>query len=262
MIDVFIPSSSACPVKAIPKLRVTPKGPFQGCWPSAVSHSPLCESPSEDSSLPSESALTVGNSFVRDRHGSPEDPNRPVMTVADSPKKRKRALSPLPDKRIPIHPSESKAVEMTTEQMSEKEKAMKAWKYDSTKAFENVTKDVKDMDYIGEYERDHEQLLKREDDDAWDREAREGTDSMEKEAARIIRTIREFERGNTFGNTASEAIPGPHTRDMGGQFLTNKERIDNNSVLYDISKMVPKGSLLHLHFNAELHPELLLVRAR
>lgn len=49
---------------------------------------------------------------------------------------------------------------------------------------------------------------------------------------------------------------------MGGQFLTNKSRIESRSKLYDIAKIVPKGAILHLHFNAELHPERLLEEAR
>ena len=48
---------------------------------------------------------------------------------------------------------------------------------------------------------------------------------------------------------------------MGGQFLTNKDRIESKSKLYEIAQLVPKGALLHLHFNAELNPEELLEQA-
>ena len=104
---------------------------------------------------------------------------------------------------------------------------------------------------------------------AWDAEAkhqRAGQDSsgiiMEQRANLIIRRIREYERAYVFGNVPSEEIPGPDTRDMGGQFLTNKRFMEDNSLLFQISKEVPKGCLLHLHFNAELDPKYLLALAR
>lgn len=121
---------------------------------------------------------------------------------------------------------------------------------------------------INGYNEKHTELLRLEKRDAWDREARpretsrSWDDQTERRVALIIREIREYERKVTFGNLASEAIPEEHTRDMGGQFLTNKERIDTESKLYVIAKMVPKACLLHLHFNAELHPERLLEQAR
>ena len=175
------------------------------------------------------------------------------MTVADSPKKRKRALSPLPHRRIPIQLGEPKTIDMASE--TETANAIFDAALDSP---EEITA----------YTSAHDQLLRAEDETAWDRDARPRAASrskdnqIEQQAAAIIRAIREYERRVTFGNLPSEALPGPDTQDMGGQFLTNKERIDNESQLYEIAKMVPKGALLHLHFNAELHPERLLEQAR
>jgi hypothetical protein len=113
-----------------------------------------------------------------------------------------------------------------------------------------------------QYNKEHAKLLRAEDENAWDRAVRNSLDPYEEKAAVIIGAIREFERNVIFGNLASEAIPGENTRDMGGQYLTNKKRIDHGSLLYQIAVKVPKGGLLHLHFNAELHPERLLVQAR
>lgn len=127
---------------------------------------------------------------------------------------------------------------------------------------------MEDETYVAAYEESRKELLCAERLNAWDRCARPKIGSLseqeevEKRAAIIIRAIREYERTVTFGNIASEALPGVEDLDMGGQYLTNKERIDTKSELFKISKMVPKGALLHLHFNAELYPEILLVRAR
>jgi adenosine deaminase CECR1 len=49
---------------------------------------------------------------------------------------------------------------------------------------------------------------------------------------------------------------------MGGQFLSNKDRVVNFSRLYQIALRMPKGCHLHLHFNAELAPEILVQEAR
>jgi adenosine deaminase CECR1 len=182
------------------------------------------------------------------------------MTVADSPKKRKRALSLQPTRKIPLHSGESKTVQMPSENIMTPEEAAA----NVGAAFKAAAENRK---AVRSYERHRAILVNDEQDKAWDRRARPKgrltlDDKTEKRAAVIIQAIREYERGVTFGNLASEALPLEDDRDMGGQYLTNKDRIDNQSKLYQIAKIVPKGALLHLHFNAELHPELLLVRAR
>jgi adenosine deaminase CECR1 len=177
------------------------------------------------------------------------------MTVADSPKKRKRVASPH-DKgtRIPIRKEESKSIDMASNPE------------DVRSYFDGKLGDAQE---IKAYTELYEQLLQSEAEDAWDRESKPRANSRSKDdqteirAAHMIHSIREYERRKIFGNLASEAIPDPKTtRDMGGQFLTNKAWIESRSILYQIAKAVPKGCLLHLHFNAELHPELLLEQAR
>ncbi|CAA9959621.1 hypothetical protein PTNB73_02435 [Pyrenophora teres f. teres] len=121
---------------------------------------------------------------------------------------------------------------------------------------------LEDGKSIAKYAEERERLVKSEQQNAWDREARHKPSPQEERAANIIFAIREWERNVIFGNLPSETLPKKDDRDMGGQYLTNKEYIDTRSKLFEISKMVPKGALLHLHFNAELHPELLLVQAR
>lgn len=106
-----------------------------------------------------------------------------------------------------------------------------------------------------------QRLLAREREVAWDRPARSRPCQFQNEADDVIWRIRENERDNLFGNKASEAIPGPETLDMGGQFLTNRDRITNESDLFKIATRVPKGCHLHLHFNAELTPMVLIDKA-
>ncbi|KZM20987.1 deaminase [Ascochyta rabiei] len=173
------------------------------------------------------------------------------MKVADSPKKRKRTSSARPGRRISIQIGRHKAANMGDDGLNVRD------------LFKTK---LKDPAPVGRYNHAHSELLKEEEDDAWDRDAKPKTtspsDTIEKRTMIIVHALREYERRVTFGNLPSEAIPGPETQDMGGQFLTNKDRIETKSKLFEISKLVPKGALLHLHFNSELDPEELLAQAR
>jgi adenosine deaminase CECR1 len=111
------------------------------------------------------------------------------------------------------------------------------------------------------FEISKQDLRRREIETNWDYPARLSASQAEIKAERIIWKIREDERDKLFGNKASEAIPGPETLDMGGQFLTNKERIKLSRVFH-IAQRMPKGCHLHLHFNAELSPPILVEKAR
>jgi adenosine deaminase CECR1 len=172
------------------------------------------------------------------------------MTLADSPKKRKRTLSQRPHKKMS---SQREKPKMDGTVMSDEAPRIIGEVFDEL---------LGDTGAVNKYTEEHEELYGRETKHAWDSKARSGSTTIERKAEIIIRAIREYERNVMFGNKPSEAIPGPETRDMGGQFLTNKDRINNESKLYEIAKMVPKGALLHLHFNAELYPERLLLKAR
>ncbi len=125
---------------------------------------------------------------------------------------------------------------------------------------------LKDAKAVEEYSILHEELLEAENKQAWDLGARpdptSGSYRIEEKAAAIVKAVRDYEREFVFGNLPSEAIPLKSTRDMGGQFLTNKKRINERSKLFEIANLVPKGGLLHLHFNSELFPDQLLEKAR
>nr|POE49199.1 adenosine deaminase cecr1 [Quercus suber] len=104
-------------------------------------------------------------------------------------------------------------------------------------------------------------LLADEREVRWDEPARRRASASELRAQEIVFTIREHERKFLFGDLPTEAIPGPDTRDMGGHFLRNKNKIAQSKI-FEIAKELPKGSHLHLHFNSEIQPELLLPHAR
>lgn len=119
------------------------------------------------------------------------------------------------------------------------------------------------------YKRKHDDLLAEEQRERWDWKAlREAAGDEQKRlteqrAGEIIHRIRENERmdDKLYGNVPGEAVPKPETRDMGGRFLVNKDRIER-SRLFELCKQMPKGAHLHLHFNAELPPEIVLGYAR
>ncbi|KAJ4331762.1 hypothetical protein N0V95_009813 [Ascochyta clinopodiicola] len=173
------------------------------------------------------------------------------MKVADSPKKRKRTSSVRPGRKISLQIGRQKAANMGIDNISARDLFDAKLKLPTT---------------VEVYNNAHRELLREEEDDAWDRDVKPTTtspsDAIERRTMVIVRALREYERRETFGNLPSEAIPGPQTLDMGGQFLTNKDRIETRSKLFEIAKLVPKGALLHLHFNSELDPEELLEQAR
>ncbi|KAK7606697.1 hypothetical protein JOL62DRAFT_586335 [Phyllosticta paracitricarpa] len=132
---------------------------------------------------------------------------------------------------------------------------------ENQEAFQQCFEDPGLKDSVQNYQTTREELLKDLEPRCWDYTARTNASEVEQKAAKIVQRIREDERINLFGNVPSEAIPGPTARDMGGQFLTNKSRIEE-SKLFDIAKQMPKGAHLHAHFNAELDVSDLLKRAR
>lgn len=107
-----------------------------------------------------------------------------------------------------------------------------------------------------------DELLADEKQNAWDAPARSRASNAELKAAKIVRTICESERaGPLFGELPGETEPDANTRDMGGRFLRNRDRIQRSKI-FQASLRAPKGAHLHLHFNSELPPEELLQFAR
>ncbi|KAF2214847.1 hypothetical protein CERZMDRAFT_110415 [Cercospora zeae-maydis SCOH1-5] len=119
---------------------------------------------------------------------------------------------------------------------------------DSSNVGAQLARQLELLQESNDYPNDRRKLLTEERRVAWDEPARK--------AAK-----RERDSTELFGNLPGEAIPGKETRDMGGRFLVNKDRISRSKV-FDIAKQMPKGAHLHLHFNAELPAEDLLPLAR
>lgn len=113
-----------------------------------------------------------------------------------------------------------------------------------------------------EYDLQRANLVVEESRHAWDRQAIESASKAEIRASSVLLRIREHERRYLFGNLPGEAIPSADSKDMGGRFLINKPLISEQSRLFDITRHMPKGCHLHVHFNSELPPEELLTRAR
>lgn len=165
----------------------------------------------------------------------------------DSPRKKSK------HQEMPATPP-AEADEHPTQQLSNDDKIRQVG--------DELKQNLDNSDRQQDYDQAWKGLLKEEETSSWDRHSRESASDYQKRAADIVWKIREDERDNLFGNKASEQIPDESTRDMGGQFLTNKSRIDNESVLFEIVKKMPKGAHLHAHFNAELPVDTLLERVR
>jgi adenosine deaminase CECR1 len=180
------------------------------------------------------SILLISHRSVRDSQVSNREPDSVGEPSADSSEKKR--------KRSSLNPTTSSKKTMASKQP------------------QTLPADNSELDT---YLEARNALVKTEVEEAWDYAA--STFKLarkQKVAADFIRLIREFERRYVFGNMPSEEIPATWTLDMGGQFLTNKDRIEQQSILFKIAKKVPKGALLHLHFNAELNPDGLLEQAR
>lgn len=157
-------------------------------------------------------------------------------------------------------PTARSSFKMTAKQEVDVETKQEGDVETAQEAFDRGLQSSKDLST--QYSVDRRKLLQAESETSWDRHAKKSADDSEVMAGSMIKCVREYERANTFGNLPGEALPGPETLDMGGQFLTNKSRIEEQSILFKIAKLVPKGTILHLHFNAELHPQRLLEEAR
>ena len=115
----------------------------------------------------------------------------------------------------------------------------------------------------GRYQEERRELVAKEAAASWDAPARSRATNNELRAQEIMFRIRERERRDPdlFGNMPGEEVPPPNSRDMGGRFLVNLDRIGRSSIFH-IAQQIPKGCHQHLHFNSEIPPEKLFPHAR
>jgi adenosine deaminase CECR1 len=235
------------PTDTFPKTTSDSQNPIQGFLAKCGITLPTLYASGDSWML---TCANIGRS-VRGRRASESNPTRPTMFTANSrEKKRKRSTRSL----VTASRAQSKMVE-PKEPPPEVD-----WKAVGHEAvFDHFLTSEK---HIETYSQNRADLVRTENDISWDSDAKNSASLSEQTAMVFVRELREFERRVVFGNNASEAIPGPLTLDMGGQFLTNKGRIEERSELFKLAKDVPKGAILHLHFNAELNPERLLKEAQ
>ena len=126
-----------------------------------------------------------------------------------------------------------------------------------------LAEDVKTESSSDRYKESRRELVAAEEQQSWDAPARKRASKAERRAQEIVFTIREAERidPSLFGNLPGEAVPPENSRDMGGRFLLNLDRI-RRSAIFRIAQAMPKGCHQHLHFNSEIPPERLFSHAR
>ena len=113
------------------------------------------------------------------------------------------------------------------------------------------------------YQKSRRELVAEEEKQSWDSPAKSRASKAELRAQDIVFNIRERERvdPDLFGNLPGEALPPVNSRDMGGRFLVNLDRIERSKI-FRIAQRMPKGCHQHLHFNAEIPPERFFPHAR
>lgn len=127
----------------------------------------------------------------------------------------------------------------------------------------HFTENVRAESNSSRYQDTRRQLVASEKQQSWDAPAKSRASRAELRAQEIVCKIREAERidPELFGNLPSEAMPPKSTRDMGGRYLVNLDRI-TSSKTFRIAKQIPKGCHQHLHFNSEIQPTQLFPHAR
>ena len=127
----------------------------------------------------------------------------------------------------------------------------------------SLARNIDANDKSASYQLQRFELVEHEQSVSWYAKAESAASPAELEANRIVMKIREHERRDPdlFGNLASEPVPDARSRDVGGRFLKNRDRIENSKI-FSISHAMPKGAHQHLHFNSEIPPEVLFPHAR
>ncbi|CAN8098475.1 unnamed protein product [Discula destructiva] len=113
-----------------------------------------------------------------------------------------------------------------------------------------------------QYEKQREELRRREGALDFEYKFASTASAKEREVNQILQRARTEDNELYRAAPVREGFNGQqHPRFAGDHFLSNKALIDDCKV-YEIARKVPKGAHLHIHFNACLHPKVLLDIAR
>lgn len=111
---------------------------------------------------------------------------------------------------------------------------------------------------IDAYNTAREALVEEERYMGFNKRAIQSSSSLEKHAAAIVLAVKENDEVTIYKDkTNSHGM----AREMGDHFLGNIDLI-NQTELLKVAQHMPKGSHLHCHFNACLHPSFLVHLAR
>ena len=110
-----------------------------------------------------------------------------------------------------------------------------------------------------DYARQREEIQLRESSLAFDYLCRTRAPQREKKANEVIQAVKRWDNKNVYGVASKRrGYRGQeHPRFAGDHFLSNVELIKETR-LYHITQKMPKGAHLHIHFNANLRPEVLI----
>lgn len=116
---------------------------------------------------------------------------------------------------------------------------------------------------VGDYFRLRQNLVTREKALDFDHDCRIHSTPEERRADIIIQQLRRNDEETVYAQAAPRTGYGGqlHPRFPGDHFLSNKDLIDQTS-LFKVAQRMPKGSHLHIHFNACLAPQVLLNLAK
>lgn len=110
-----------------------------------------------------------------------------------------------------------------------------------------------------DYGRQREALVTREGVLAFDYLCRVRASPLEIRANQVLQAIRKHDNDNIYDKAPKRRGYGgqEHPRFMGDHFLYNADLLEETK-LYRVAQRMPKGAHLHIHFNANLLPEVLI----
>ncbi|KAH8809299.1 hypothetical protein F5884DRAFT_822343 [Xylogone sp. PMI_703] len=123
---------------------------------------------------------------------------------------------------------------------------------------------VGDLEFedVATYEKARNDLQRAEKALAFDAHVKKARDvDMEEKAARLVKKIRAYDRGDIYGQPVDLHGNPTGKRTEGMHFLGNVDLI-NQTKLFKVAKRMPKGAHLHIHFNSCLPAEFLIQQAR